>query len=110
MASNLKNKDSRLSWGITLLVFGFLFLLRQLHILPAEVEQYVFDFKNYPLIMGIIFLLTHSNRTIGIVLIAVAMLFRISDIINWTRHVSDFIWPLLLIVAGGILVYGVKKK
>jgi hypothetical protein len=55
-------------------------------------------------------LLTHSNRTIGIVLIAVAMLFRISDIINWTRHVSDFIWPLLLIVAGGILVYGVKKK
>jgi hypothetical protein len=87
-----------------------LFLIRQLHILPPEVESVLFDFKNYPLIMGIIFLLSHSNRTIGIVLIVVALLFRLSDIIMWTRHISDFVWPVLLIVAGGILVFGMKKK
>lgn len=103
-------KDNRLAWGITLLVFGFLFLIRQLHVLPAEVETVLFDFKNYPLIMGIIFLLSHSNRSIGIVLIVVALLFRLSDIIMWTRHVSDFVWPVLLIIAGGIMVFGMKKK
>src|ERR1035437_6713589 len=96
-------KDNRLAWGVTLLVFGCLFILKQIHILPSEFEPYVFDFKNYPLIMGVIFLFCHSNKNIGIVLIVVGLLFRLSDIIQLTRHISDFIWPVLLILAGGIL-------
>lgn len=102
-------KDSRLAWGVSLLFFGLLFLIRQLHILPADVEYFVFDFKNYPLFMGIIFLLFNANKTPGIVLIVVGLLFRLSDIIRITRHISDFVWPVLLIVAGAILVFGAKK-
>lgn len=102
-------KDNRLAWGVTLLVFGCLFLFKQLHILPSEFEPYVFDFKNYPLIMGVIFLFCHSNKNIGIVLIVVGLLFRLSDIIQLTRHISDFIWPVLLILAGAIMVFGKKK-
>lgn len=103
-------KDNRLAWGVTLLVFGCMFLIRQIHILPAEIEHYFFDFKNYPLIMGLIFLLCHSNKSIGIVLIVVGLLFRLSEIIQITRHISDFIWPVLLILAGGIMVFGTKRK
>ena len=103
-------KDNRLAWGVTLLVFGSLFLIRQLQILPSGISPYIFDFKNYPVIIGLIFLLFHSNKNIGIVLIVVGLLFRLSDIIQLTRHVSDFIWPVLLIIAGGIMVFGVKKK
>ncbi|NDP20341.1 MAG: hypothetical protein GZ091_04570 [Paludibacter sp.] len=103
-------KDNRLAWGVTLLVFGCLFLLRQLAVLSPEISAIVFDFKNYPLLMGIIFLLTHSNKNIGIVLIVVGLLFRLSDIILLTRHISDYIWPVLLIIAGGILIFGVKRK
>ncbi len=102
-------KDNRLAWGVTLLVFGCLFLLRQIHVLPSELEPYIFDFKNYPLIMGVIFLLCHSNKNIGIVLIVVGLLFRLSDIIQLTRHISDFIWPVLLILAGALLVFGKKR-
>jgi hypothetical protein len=102
-------KDNRLAWGVTLLIFGCLFLLKQVHILPSEFESYIFDFKNYPLIMGVIFLLCHSNKNIGIVLIVVGLLFRLSDIIQLTRHISDFIWPVLLILAGAIMVFGKKK-
>jgi len=103
-------KDNRLAWGVTLLVFGCLFLLRQLQIIPPGISTYVFDLKNYPLIIGAIFLLFHSNKNIGIVLIVVGLLFRLSDIIQLTRHVSDFIWPVLLILAGAVMVFGTKKK
>lgn len=102
-------KDNRLAWGVTLLIFGCLFLLKQVHILPSEFESYLFDFKNYPLIMGVIFLLCHSNKNIGIVLIVVGLLFRLSDIIQLTRHISDYIWPVLLILAGAIMVFGKKR-
>ncbi|MBP6662000.1 MAG: hypothetical protein KA172_02820 [Paludibacter sp.] len=103
-----KKSDNRLAWGVTLLVFGCLFLIRQLHIIPAELANIVFDFKNYPLIIGIIFLLCHSNKNIGFVLITVGLLFRLSDIIHWTKDISDFIWPILLITAGALLVF--RKK
>jgi hypothetical protein len=103
-----KKSDNRLAWGVTLLVFGCLFLIRQLHVMPAELANIVFDFKNYPLIIGIIFLLCHSNKNIGFVLIVVGLLFRLSDIIHWTRDISDFTWPVLLITAGALLVF--RKK
>jgi uncharacterized paraquat-inducible protein A len=103
-------KDSRLAWGISLFTFGVLFLIRQLNILPIEIADMLFNFKNYPLILGIIFLLAHKNKTPGLVLVVVAIIFRLSDIIRLTEHVSDFIWPVLLIVAGGIMVAGVLKS
>jgi len=103
-------KDNRMAWGVTLLVFGCLFLIRQLQLVPAEIAPYLFDFKNYPILIGVIFLLFHSNKNIGIVLIVVGLLFRISDIIQLTRHISDYIWPVLLILAGGIMIFGNKKK
>lgn len=102
-------KDNRLAWGISLLVFGCIFLIRQLNILPAGLSDIVFDFKNYPLIVGVIFLLAHKNKNIGLVLIVVGLMFRLSDIIRWTQHISDFIWPLLLIIAGAILIFANKK-
>ncbi|HLP04641.1 MAG TPA: hypothetical protein VK152_04350 [Paludibacter sp.] len=101
-------KENHLAWGVTLLVFGILFLVKQLQLVPHEAADIIFDFKNYPLLMGVIFLLFHTNRTIGTVLVAVGLLFRLSDIIMLTRHVSDYIWPLLLITAGGIIVF--RKK
>jgi len=102
-------KDNRLAWGVSLLIFGCLFLFKQIHIIPVEFESYIFDFKNYPLILGIIFLLCHSNKNIGIVLLVVGLLFRLSDIIHYTKHISDFIWPVLLILAGAIMIFGKKK-
>lgn len=103
------NKDNRLAWGVSLLVFGVLFLINQLHVLPQNVSDFVFDFKNYPFILGIIFLLFHKNKNIGIVLLVVGILFRLQDIIHLTRNVSEYVWPILLIVAGVILIFGVKK-
>jgi len=102
-------KDNRLAWGISLLVFGLLFLLKQLNFIPHEIADLIFDFRNYPLILGVIFLIVHKNKNIGIVLLVVGVLFRLSDIIYYTRHISDFIWPFLLILAGVIVILGGKK-
>lgn len=101
-------KANNLSWGVTLLVFGCLFMIKQLQLLPPEISIYVFDYKNYPLIVGLIFLLFHNNKNIGIVLIVVGLLLRLSDIIEISKHISDYIWPALLIIAGAILIF--RKK
>jgi hypothetical protein len=103
-------KDNRLAWGISLLFFGLLFFVKQLMVFPPEIADILFDFRNYPFILGAIFLLTHKNKNIGIVLLVVGVLFRLSDIIYFTRHISDFIWPTLLIIAGLIVIFSKKFK
>ena len=102
-------QDNRLAWGVSLLVFGCLFLLRQLNIVPTNVAGYIFDIRTYLLIIGIIFLICHNIKTIGWILIILGVLFRVPDIVKVTQSFSDYIWPALFILAGTILVF-MKKK
>lgn len=60
------------------------------------------------LVVGVIFLITYRNKAIGIVLISIWALFYLKDLILWSRNLSDFIWPLLLIAAGALLVVSAK--
>ncbi|HRZ95939.1 MAG TPA: hypothetical protein P5084_00165 [Paludibacter sp.] len=101
-------KDNRLAWGISLLFFGILFLIKQFHIFSPEISAIVFDYRNFPFILGIIFLLTHTNKNIGLILFLVGILFRLSDIIHYTRNISDYIWPVLLIIAGVFMIFSRK--
>ncbi|MHB9055142.1 MAG: LiaF transmembrane domain-containing protein [Paludibacteraceae bacterium] len=102
-------KDRRFPWGISLLVFGFMYLLRQLGVFSPEVDDLIFDFRNILLVLGVIFLLTYRNKSIGIILTAVWALFYLKDIIIWSRNLSDFIWPILLIAAGVLLLLSSVK-
>lgn len=103
-------KDNRLAWGVSLLIFGCIFLLRQLHVIPAEIAAYIFDVKSYLLIIGVIFLIFHNTKSIGWILIGLGVLFGMSDIVRFTKSFAEYIWPSLLIIAGGILVFGKKRK
>ena len=102
------SKDSRFPWGISLLVFGIFFLIRQLGIFSPELDDLIFDLRNVLLVVGVIFLITYRNKAIGIVLISIWALFYLKDLILWSRNLSDFIWPLLLIAAGALLVVSAK--
>ena len=103
-------KDSRFPWGISLLVFGIMFLLRQIGVFSPETDDLIFDLRNILLVLGVIFLITYRNKSVGIVLTAVWALFYLKDIILWSRNLSDFIWPVLLIAAGTLLLFSSKKN
>lgn len=102
--------DSRIAWGVSLLVLGFMFLLKQLSVFSPEIEAAIFNFKNLPFIFGLIFLIIHKNKSIGIVLLVIGAFLYLKNIIVWTKSLSDFIWPILLIGAGAIMLFSPKKK
>ena len=104
----MKNQN-QLAWGVSLLVFGCLFLLRQLNFIPAGVAAYIFDIRVYMLIMGVIFLIFHSTKSIGWILIGLGLVFGLSDIIRFTKKIAEYIWPLLLVIAGAVLIFTKKR-
>ena len=105
MNIDFKTVNTKVTFGIILIFFGFVFLIREIGLLPYNCE--LFNVKNYPIYAGIIFLLT-KNFTIAIVLFVVGILLRLEQIIELTRSFSNYILPLLLIIACVILII-VKK-
>jgi len=102
-------KDDKLSWGATLLFFGLLFLLKILGAATPEIAHYAFDTRNFPIVVGIIFLIFHQNRSLGLLLIAVGIFSRFDYLMQLTNSISKYIWPGLLIAFGAMMIVGVKK-
>lgn len=99
------SNDTKLPWGISLLIIGAMFLFREMDIFPVTVENFIFDWKNILILLGIVFLIFYKKKRIGsIILIAIGLFFYFGELIRWEK-IADFIWPLLIIVLGGVLVY-----
>ena len=101
--------NNKLSWGVTLIFFGVLFFVKEVNILPYSLADVLFDPRNYPIYAGIIFLATR-NYKFSALLFGLAIILRLDQIIDLSRNMSHYIWPLLLLVAGVILVLTKKGK
>ena len=105
-----KSKDS-LSYGITILIFGALILLDKIGLLPTL--PYVGDLISvgiFFLIAGIVFLSTQPQKMLGWVFLGIGILLNADLFFGWMESYSKLIVPIVLIIAGIILVFTAKKK
>lgn len=109
MATNKSN--DRLSYGITILIFGVLFLLDKLDIL----DKISFGYKlvsvgSFFLIGGIVFLITQPKKVLGWVFLGIGILLNADTFFGWMSSYSNLIVPALLIIAGAAMILTAKKK
>lgn len=97
-------RSNQLPWGLSLIIVGIIFLLKQLDVFSPAVETFIFNWRNLLFLFGLIFLLAHRNRTIGVILLLIWSFVYLKDILLLTKDLSELVWPLLLIVAGVYLV------
>lgn len=105
-----KNVSDRLSYGITILIFGALFLLDKLGILPAL--PYVGNLISvgvFFLIAGIVFLCTQPRKILGWVFLGIGILLNADLFFGWMQNYSKLIVPIGLIIAGIAMVLSSKK-
>ncbi len=107
------SKNNQLPWGISLALVGIIFLLKKLNLLTPELETLIFNWRNLLLLFGVIFLISHKNRSIGVILLLIWAANYLKNIISWSMDFSEILWPLLLIVAGAFLIiqsFSKKKR
>ena len=100
-------KESKQGWGITLILFGVLFFIKQTGILPASVDYYVMDWHNYPFYAAVVFFAVKEFK-VAIILTVIGLLFHGAEIIKLTKNLSHYMWPLLLVAAGVVLLVSRK--
>ena len=113
MAKMLKQNDSRLAIGLTLLLIGILFLLDRIGffgMFPGSVRDFVMDWRNFFFYAGVIFLFARRDKMIGIVLILLGFIFYLKNIFGFLKGLGDLIGPIVLIAVGVIFVFIARRK
>ncbi|MDH6353911.1 high-affinity K+ transport system ATPase subunit B [Dysgonomonas sp. PH5-45] len=105
-----KSTENRLAYGLTIMVYGIVFLLSETGIL-AKIPyiQHLTGIGSLFMIAGIVFLCFKTEKTIGIILTAIGVVINISLFFGWPKPYSYLFAPLLLIIAGLIMVLSTKK-
>ncbi|GAB6010882.1 LiaF transmembrane domain-containing protein [Viscerimonas tarda] len=104
-----KNSNNYLAYGLTIMLFGLIFLLGRTGILgKIPYCSGLLGIGPFFLIAGVIFLLASAEKVIGIVSTIIGVLIILNDIFGWGHLYSYLLAPILLIVAGVILILTAK--
>lgn len=74
-------------------------MLRNMNILPYEIERHLFDWTGWLIMIGCVFLIARPTQPTGLILIVIGVFFLIPDIFNIRFNFQQY-WPLILIVLG----------
>lgn len=109
MATSTSN--DRLSYGLTLLIFGLLFLLDKVGVL-AQIpygDKFI-SVGAFFLIGGIVFIVTQPKKVLGWIFLIVGLFLNADLFFGWISAYSKFIIPIGLIIIGLIMIFTGKKS
>lgn len=102
----MENQHSakRLLIGIFVLLFGALLLAKNLGILNYEISQYIFNWRMILVVIGIINLSIHSDKTPGVVLLFIGIALYLPEFFDFHFNFWQLFWPSILILIGIMLI------
>lgn len=105
-----KKQSKNLTLGILLVIFGSLFLAKNLDVLPRDVMHHIFRWYNWLILIGTIILIKHPGKPSGFVLLAIGGLFLLQDLDIFPFIEVRLMWPVILIGAGIYYILRQKNK
>lgn len=111
MSTSSNKSNDKLSYGITILIFGVLFLLDKTGFLDKiPYGGNLISVGVFFLIAGVVFLFTQPKKVLGWVFLGVGILLNADLFFGWMSDYSNLVVPVGLIIAGIALVLTSKKK
>lgn len=106
-----KSSNDRMSYGITILIFGILFLLDRIGVL-AQIPHAsnVMSVWAFFLIGAVVFIITQPKKILGWIFLLIAVLLNLDLFFGWMKSYSYLIIPLALIIGGVSMILTGKKR
>lgn len=99
-----------MSYGITILIFGILFLLQKVGFLSMiPYANYLISFSAFFLIAAIVFLTRQPKKVLGWIFLVVGILLNADVFFSWVKGYSYLLLPVGLIVAGLAIILSERK-
>ncbi len=98
------NPNNRAIFGIFLILFGCLLVLKNLDFIPYELRYVIFSWPALLLGLGALFFFGKEDKTTGIILMAVGGIFLMPIIFDWSFNWRGLFWPVILIAIGVVVI------
>ncbi len=103
-----QGNNRRFLFGLVLIVFGGLWILEKLNILPESVSDMIISWQSLLVLIGVIALINGSETT-GWVLILIGTIFMVPHFFEIPWELRRLTWPLLVVVVGVLMLVRYKK-
>ncbi|NLX29496.1 MAG: hypothetical protein GXY59_11050 [Bacteroidales bacterium] len=104
-----QGSNRRFVFGIVLIVFGMLWMLDKLHILPEAVGEMVISWQSLLIVIGVVTLI-NGNQTTGWILIVLGAVFMVPHFFTVPWELRRLFWPALLVTVGVIMLLRFNKS
>ena len=100
-------QNNRVIFGIFLILFGCLLVLKNLDIFPYYLKDIIFSWPALLFGLGALFYIGKQDKTTGIILMGVGGVFLLPVIFDWGFHWRGLFWPVILIIVG---IFIIRKR
>jgi predicted membrane protein len=103
----MENRNSKKSIivGFVVLVAGIALLLNNLGFLNYELKRYVLRWEMIPIIMGLIFILSHEHKGPGIIFLVVGGTLYARNFFDLNINFWQIFWSAFLILIGIMIIF-----
>lgn len=95
---------SRILVGVLLILAGLFLVLKNMGFFPEFIEDVIFSWPMLLVAIGLVLTAGRSDKTAGLIIMAVGGFFLIPAIFNHTFHIYNMFWPAIFIIIGVIFI------
>ena len=96
--------NNRTIIGVVLVIVGLFLVMRNTGIFPGFIDHIVFSWPMLLVAVGLVMTLGASEKTAGVIVMAVGGFFLIPTIFRETFHAYNMFWPSIFIIIGVIFI------
>jgi predicted membrane protein len=95
--------------GVVLVMVGLFLVMRNTGIFPEFIDHIVFSWPMLLVSIGLVMTLGASEKTSGVIVMAVGGFFLIPMIFRETFHAYNMFWPSIFILVGIIFIFSKRR-
>jgi len=95
--------------GVVLVLAGFFLVIRNTGIFPDFIDNVIFSWPMLLVVIGVVMTLGASEKTAGIIVMAVGAFFMIPLVFRETFHMYNMFWPSIFIIVGIIFIVSKQR-
>jgi len=101
--------NNRIIIGVVLVLAGLFLVIRNTGLFPDFMDHVIFSWQMLLIVIGLVMTLGATEKTAGIIVMAVGGFFMIPLLFRETFHVYNMFWPAIFIIIGVIFIASRRK-
>lgn len=96
--------NNRIIIGVILVIAGLFLVIRNTGFFPDFIDNVIFSWQMLLVVIGLVMTIGASEKTAGIIVMAVGAFFMIPLVFRETFHMYNMFWPAVFIIVGVIFI------